>query len=224
VLEVAGKPVPVTLEEVITPPRKCAVIAVDLQNDFCHPDGAFGRIGTDTSAYPAAVDRTNDVIRAGQAAGALIVFLLNTTYPDCRTDSPAQLRLARRALQLTDNTTTPSYTVDQTWGHQLVDGLFRPDSAIMIKKHRSSGFWGTSLDMILRSNGIRTVVVVGCTTEGCVDSTVRDAGFLDYFPVVVSDAVASTDQKLHDAALFVLGAYRADIVDTHILLRMWETE
>jgi nicotinamidase-related amidase len=65
------------------------------------------------------------------------------------------------------------------------------------------------------------VVVTGCTTEGCVDSTVRDAGFLDYYPVVPRDCVASDNPKLHDAAMLILDAYRAVVTDSPALARAW---
>ena len=70
-----------------------------------------------------------------------------------------------------------------------------------MRKYRSSGFWGTNLDMILRSNSIKTVVVGGCTTEGCVESTARDAMFNDYYVVIPEDCVASDDRAQHEASL-----------------------
>jgi nicotinamidase-related amidase len=72
-----------------------------------------------------------------------------------------------------------------------------------------------------RAAGAANVVVIGCTTEGCVDSTVRDAGFRDYVAVVPEDAVASDSQQLHDAALTVLRAYRADVVRTADIVQAW---
>jgi nicotinamidase-related amidase len=197
-------------------------VAVDLQNDFCHPTGAFGRLGCDMSAYPAAIDRASALLRVAEAAGSLTVLVMNNTLPNTLSDSPAQLRMAWRARPPRSDHFPFTYTVAGTWGQELVDDLYKPPAAITIEKHRSSAFAGTSLDTILRSNGIRTTLVVGCTTEGCVDSTARDAGFLDYFPVVVSDAVATVDQRLHDAALAVLGAYRADIASSRDVTSLWD--
>jgi nicotinamidase-related amidase len=85
---------------------------------------------------------------------------------------------------------------------------------VTVHKHRSSAFFGTNLDMILRSNGIQTLVFTGCTTEGCVESTVRDAGFLDYFTVVARDGVQSDVPELHEASIRVMEAYRADLATT----------
>ena len=64
-----------------------------------------------------------------------------------------------------------------------------------MKKYRSSGFWGTNLDMLLRSNGIKSIVVTGCTTEGCVESTASDALFNGYYVVLTEDCVATTMEK-----------------------------
>lgn len=67
---------------------------------------------------------------------------------------------------------------------------------MVVKKYRAGGFWGTNLDLVLRSNGITSVVMAGCTTEGCVESTARDAMLNDYYVVIVTDAVASDDRRL----------------------------
>jgi nicotinamidase-related amidase len=64
------------------------------------------------------------------------------------------------------------------------------------------------------------VVVCGCTTEGCVESTVRDAGFYDYVPVVVTDCVGSDVRELHEASLRVMSAYRADIATSSEVLQL----
>lgn len=112
-------------------------------------------------------------------------------------------------------------TVAGTWGYELVPALeVPPPGALLVDKHRSA-FWGTPLDTILRSNDIRTAIVVGCTTEGCVDSTVREAGFLDYFPVVVEGAVATNDPILGEAAMRIVRAYRADVITSAELERLW---
>ena len=71
------------------------------------------------------------------------------------------------------------YTVPGTPGHAFVPDLAPLAGRAGRGKYRSSAFWGTNLELLLRSNGIRTVVVGGCTTEGCVESTARDAMFTD---------------------------------------------
>jgi nicotinamidase-related amidase len=221
-LLVSGKEVPETVAELVNPPSHCAVVVVDLQNDFCHPDGAFGRFGSDTSAYLNVIEPTNRLLQVAERVGALVVFLLNSSLAGGASESAAQLRLAWRARPIGAEYLFPfEYTVEGTWGEQLLDSLYRPATAVVIRKPRSSGFAASPLDTVLRSNGIRTVIVAGCTTEGCVDSTARDAGFLDYFAVIAADCVASADLELHEAALKVLGAYRADVVAAGEIIGAW---
>ena len=94
------------------------------------------------------------------------------------------------------------------------------DGDLIVKKYRSSAFWGTNLDMLLRSNGIQSVVVAGCTTEGCVESTARDAMFNDYYVVIADDCVASDDRAQHDASMFLM-RHRFDIASSEQILGEW---
>jgi nicotinamidase-related amidase len=90
----------------------------------------------------------------------------------------------------------------------------------VVKKYRSSAFWGTNLDMLLRSNGIKCVVMTGCTTEGCVESTARDALFNDYYVVIAEDCVASDHQQQHEASLLLM-RHRFDIATCPEILGIW---
>jgi len=74
--------------------------------------------------------------------------------------------------------------------------------------------------MLLRSNGIASVIVTGCTTEGCVESTARDALFNDYYVVVPSDCVASDDRAQHDASMLLM-RHRFDIATSDEILGTW---
>jgi nicotinamidase-related amidase len=91
----------------------------------------------------------------------------------------------------------------------------------VVKKHRSSAFVHTNLDKILRVNGIETVIVCGVVTQGCVESTVRDASFYDYYVVLVEDCVATTSHQLHEASLLVMKS-RYDVVAAEALISFWQ--
>ena len=92
----------------------------------------------------------------------------------------------------------------------------------VVRKHRSSAFWGTDLEMLLRSNGIKTVVIGGCTTEGCVESTARDALFNDLYVVIAVDCVASDDREQHDASLLLM-RHRFDMATADEIASVWAT-
>jgi nicotinamidase-related amidase len=114
------------------------------------------------------------------------------------------------------------YSVPGTRGHDFVPEFSPLPNELVIRKYRSSGFWGTNLDLLLRSNGIKTVVFGGCTTEGCVESTARDAMFNDYYVVIAEDCVASDDKSQHEASLLLM-RHRFDIASGDDIESVWQS-
>jgi nicotinamidase-related amidase len=222
-IEMYGRPVPTELAE-IAAPEATALVVIDMQNDLCSPDGAFAAQGADISAYREITPRIARLVEAARAANVLVIFIRATTRQDHATQSLAQLFFE---VRMQHSYPAPQdgpfvFCVAGTWGNEVLSELGCRDTDVVIEKYRSDAFMGTSLDLILRSRGIRTVIATGCTTEGCVDSTVRSAGFLDYFPVVPRDCVASDNPALHEAAMLILDAYRAVVVDSDELLEVWQ--
>jgi len=218
---VEGKQVLTELDELVDPAHT-ALVVVDMQRDFVEPDGLFARLGIDVSMYAGARPRMAALLATARAAGVLVVHLQNTALPGRRSDSPAQLRFNLRMHRAARLTGPPlRYTVPGTPGHELVADLAAAPDELVVRKYRSSGFWGTNLDLLLRSNGIRTVVMSGCTTEGCVDSTARDAMFSDYYVVVAEDAVASDDRDQHEAALLLM-RHRFDLATVDQVAAVWD--
>jgi nicotinamidase-related amidase len=222
VIEMYGRQVPTELAEIATP-AATALVVIDMQNDLCHADGAFAAQGADMSGYTRVIPRIARLVAEARASGVLVIFIQATTRTDHLTQSLPQLFFERRMQQSYPNPQDGAFVfcVAGTWGHEVVAELGCRASDVIIEKFRSSAFVGTSLDVFLRAAGIKTFVAVGCTTEGCVDSTVREAGFLDYFPVVPRDCVASDNPPLHEAAMTILDAYRAVVVDSDELIAIW---
>jgi nicotinamidase-related amidase len=115
------------------------------------------------------------------------------------------------------------YTIPGTPGHEFARDFAPLENELVVRKYRSSGFWGTNLDMLLRSNGIKTVVVGGCTTEGCVESTARDAMFNDFYVVIAEDCVASDDRAQHEASMLLM-RHRFDVAVSDEIKRIWRTQ
>ncbi|NDH52091.1 MAG: cysteine hydrolase [Betaproteobacteria bacterium] len=183
-----------TLPELVDP-RHAAVVVIDIQNDFCSPKGHFARYGKDVARMQPAVDRAVSFVAQAQTLGMRCIFLQQASLPDGRMDSPAWLRFKTRDGK------APDYAVPGTWGWRFVDGLTVRDGDWVVEKFRPDGFIGTNLDRILRTQGIQSLILLGTTTEGCVESTVRAASYHDYYTVVVSDAVASPIAELHEGSL-----------------------
>jgi nicotinamidase-related amidase len=218
-IEIEGKQVFTELSELVDPGHT-ALIVVDMQRDFCVPGWAFDRLGVDISMYPPMIPRLARLIEGARAAAVPIVFIQMTTLPNRAIESPAQIRFNMR-MHLSSNGGEPlAYTADGSEGQGIIDELAPLDGELIVKKYRSSGFWGTNLDMLLRSNGIQSVVMTGCTTEGCVESTARDALFNDYYVVIAEDCVASDDRAQHDASLLLM-RHRFDMASADQVLGTW---
>lgn len=172
-----------------------ALLVVDVQNDFCSRDGLFAKAGRNLELLEKNLPNMLGLVAAAQAGGVLTVFIRQNTLPGGLSDSPAWLRLKLRDGK------SAEYTIPGTWGWQIVDAMnMRPQDPV-VDKYRPDAFHRTTLDLILRSNRVETTVVIGCNTEGCVESTVRAACHHDYYVVVAEDGVASSLPDLHEASL-----------------------
>jgi nicotinamidase-related amidase len=176
-------------------PSRTALLVVDVQNDFCHPDGVFGRIGHDTSMMPKMVAKLQDLVDAARRNKILIIWI-RATYDEVFTSAALAESFNRRHF-------VQSQCLEGSWGAEWFGGLCPAESAgeVVLTKHRFSPFWDTPIDLYLRSNGIRSVAVTGVVTSGCVESTVRDAFFNDYYVTVPSDCVAEASKERHSASL-----------------------
>jgi nicotinamidase-related amidase len=219
-IRVHGLEVPTDVAEILAPER-VAVLVIDMQNDYCATSSVDQPTGP-RPQYAEIIPRIKRVLVACRVHGIPIFHIRMVSVPG-QTDSPSWLRLRMRArtLSAAGQPLCPDVVVDGTWGGDFVEGLHPQPGDTVVSKTRSSAFFGTSLDSLVRATGRQTLVFTGCTTEGCVESSARDAGFRDYFPVVLTDCVASASAELHDASLQVMGAYRADLLSSPELLAAW---
>jgi nicotinamidase-related amidase len=193
-----------------------------MQRDFVEEGFAFDRLGVDMTMYPPVRARIATMLAEARAAGVLVVHVQMTTLPGGLSESPAQLRFNLR-LHGQSHTGPLRYTQQGDPGREFVDELAPRVGELVVPKWRSSGFWGTNLDLLLSSNGIETAVITGCTTEGCVESTARDALFNDYYVVIVEDCVASDDRAQHDASMLLM-RHRFDVATSTDIFATWSAE
>lgn len=196
-INVHGKEVCQTLQEVLTT-TKTAFVAIDIQNDFFADEGVFAAAGRDMSLAKQHLPNMVRLMAAGQDRDILCVFVRQLTLPDGKGDSAAWLRLKVRDGK------SPDYTLIGSWGAQFCQGIVPRATDPVVDKYRPDAFHRTNLDLILRANGIETVVLLGANTEGCVESTVRSCAHHDYYTIVAEDAVASSNAKYHDASLALM--------------------
>ena len=219
-IEISGKQVLTELDELVAPGR-AALVIIDMQRDFLDAGFAFDRPGIDLGMYGPMRPVVAALLAGAREAGVLVVHVQMTTLPGGRSESPAQLRFNLRLHEGSHGAADPlRYAEAGTAGHEIVAELAPRGDELVVAKWRSSAFWGTNLDLLLRSNGIESVVVCGCTTEGCVESTARDALFNDYYVVVASDGVASDDRAQHEASMLLM-RHRFDLADAAEIIDSW---
>lgn len=209
-----------TLAEKVVP-QTTALIVVDYQNDFVAEGGALDKSGKSPEALAGIHDEITEAIGLARRAGARVVFLrCEYSTPDNRFLSRVFLDQARRRL----NGLYHEIPVCEpgSWGSEFYGEVQPADSDLVVTKHRFGGFDGTDLDLVLRSNGIETLVFTGVVTHVCVESTVREAFFHDYFNVVLRDVVAGYREQWHNHALDVIDWGFGEVVTLDQLREIWK--
>lgn len=195
---------------------KTAVIVVDMQNDFGTKGGMFDRAGIDISGIQKAIDPTARVLAAARQAGVKIVYLKMGYRPDLSDlgapDSVNRVRHLRLGVGETIHAPDGRESrilIRDTWNTDIVSDLKPQADDLIVYKTRFSGFYETDLDARLKQMGIKYLIITGCTTGICVESTVRDAMFRDYLCVLLADCMNEPigyglPRSNHDASLLAI--------------------
>jgi ureidoacrylate peracid hydrolase len=198
-------------------PAKTAVVVVDMQNDFGSKGGMFDRAGIDISGIQKAIAPTARVLASARRAGIKIVYLKMGYRADLSDlgapDAPNRARHLRM-FAVGQTIKTPDgkegrVLIRDTWGTDIVNELKPQTEDVLVYKHRFSGFYETELDSILKRAAIKHLIVTGCTTSVCVESTIRDAFFRDYHCVLLADCTSEPIAKdaprsNHDASILII--------------------
>jgi ureidoacrylate peracid hydrolase len=175
-------------------PSTTALLIVDLQNDFLHAKGAYGRAGETSNDIAALPDRVKPVADALRAAGGWIVSTQFTLVPGKASEPFISPHLAKLRPFLRKGDFQP-----YAWGHQLVDTLQPAD--ITIEKVAYSAFYQTRMEWVLRKAGIETLLVCGIVTNGGVASTLRAAHVRDFHTILLSDGCAAFRRDVHNTTV-----------------------
>ncbi|MFB5189816.1 cysteine hydrolase family protein [Alicyclobacillus fastidiosus] len=165
-------------------PSRAAVIVVDVQNDFCHPEGSWGRSGKNMDFINEMIPALQKFVTAARRQNVPIIFI-QTTHSDADSTSAW---LSRKSQSSGD----PNQTcVEGTWGCGFY-GVLPEEGDLVVRKHRYSAFVGTNLAQILNALGRDSILATGVATNVCVESTVRDGLNRDFHILLVSDCTATT--------------------------------
>jgi ureidoacrylate peracid hydrolase len=172
--------------------KRTAIIVVDMQNAFCSKEGMFDVLwGLDGVKMGRVIKESRKVIEAARSAGIKIVYLRMAYRPDLANaggpESPNYWKEPGLVAMRQHPKWRGKFITIGTWDWEIVDEL-KPDLGdIVIDKNRYSGFANTELNAILHTHNIKYLVFLGIATNVCVESTLRDAYFNEYFPILVSD-------------------------------------
>lgn len=194
-------------EAVTLKPEQSALIVIDMQNAYASPGGYLDLAGFDVSATRPVIENIKTAVSAAREAGMTIIWFQNgwddryveaggPGSPNYYKSNALKTMRKRPELQGT-------LLAKGGWDYELVAELTPHPDDIVLPKSRYSGFFNTPLDSILRSRGIRHLVFTGIATNVCVESTLRDGFFLEYFGVVLEDATHQAGPAfVQQAALF----------------------
>ena len=194
-----------------------AVIVVDMENDFGAKGGMFDHAGINISMIQKVIDPTAKVLAAARQAGIKIIYL-KMAFRDDLSDIGSEESVNRvrhlNFMHVGDTINAPDGSKSRilirgSWGTDIVPELKPQDGDMVIYKTRFSGFYQTNLDSTLKQLHKKNLIIIGCTTSICVESTVRDAMFRDYLPVVLEDCTAEPigynfPRSNHEASLLTI--------------------
>jgi ureidoacrylate peracid hydrolase len=194
-------------------PAKTAIIVVDVQNDYCHPDGALAQRGADVSGVKEMMPRLHKLLEGARRQEIPVIFI--QTFHERATDSAAW----------TGRSDGRSGKVCRTgsWGAEFYEVAPLPGE-IIVNKHRYSAFINTRLDTVLRTLKIETLVMTGVSTNVCVESTARDGFMLDYNIVFVADACGAYSKSAHDMTLENIDGFFGSVLNTDRIIKIWGSQ
>jgi ureidoacrylate peracid hydrolase len=196
---------------------KTVIIVCDMQNDFGARGGMFDRARIDITMIQRAVGPTAKVLASARRAGVKIVYLKMGFRPDL-SDLGASGSVNRvrhlEGFKVGQTIRAPDgresrILIRDNWGTDIVPELNPQPDDVVVYKHRFSGFCETELDATLKRLEVKHLVFTGCTTSVCVESTIRDAMFRDYLPVLLADCTGEPigyhfPRSNHDASLLAI--------------------
>ncbi|GAB3799485.1 cysteine hydrolase family protein [Virgibacillus kimchii] len=195
---------------------KSVLLLVDLQNDFCHPDGTAAKRGKNVHVFRETLLRTKNLLDAARNNSIPVIHAISEHSE--WTASPTQKERYGRA----GSKSGLSYCEPGSWGAEFFQPFIPEHGEKIVIKHRYSAFLYTDLELILRRSGVTELVISGAYTNVCLDSTARDGYMRDFHVIVPADCAVSDHQRHHDYALALLDGTFADVVHSDDIKRQWE--
>ena len=167
-------------------PDSTAIVVVDMQNGFCHPDGSLYAPGSEEVIEPCT-----GLVNQARNVGATVVFTRDVHPPEQFEDAHYYDEFERWG----------EHVLEGSWEAELVDRLDPDDADLVVEKHTYDAFYQTELEGWLDARGIDNLVIVGTLANVCVLHTASSAGLRDYRPILLEDAVGAIEDDHREYAL-----------------------
>lgn len=196
-------------------PQRTALLVIDMQNAFCHPDGTLGLSGVNVEPAQAAIPAVAALVRACRDAGLPVLWSQQVHFA-------VDAGRARKRLPSHTQKRARVSALAGTWDAQLVDELapLADDPALVFTKHRFGCFYESRLEAMLRMIGSEALLVCGVTANACVETTIREAYLRDYDVVAVTDCIAAVRPQWEPVAHAVWGQYFG-VLATSVEVTSW---
>lgn len=211
-----------TLDELVKP-KYTALVVIDMQNDFCHREGFFGKKVSeargekqkqaDLSLIEDMIPNLLNLIDTARSAGIKIYFV--RSFHDDHYLPPMyrlrKIRIGRKGIICPEG----------EWGSEQMKGFEPKPEDTMITKYVHSSFIGTDFENILKEDGIKSLIITGVNTDICCESTVRDGSMLGFYIIMPRDCVASHTSEKHEGALVRMDWMWAMVTSSQDIIEKW---
>jgi biuret amidohydrolase len=193
--------------------NQVALLVIDMQNDFCHPDGFFGsQWHANLSPVRQIIPRIQSLIKWARQHQVPVIYTRESHLPDLSDLAPSkQLRYQNAGCEIGTRGKLGRFLIQGEPGAALIDELSVLAGEQVIDKPAHSAFVATGLEQILRQQKITHLLMTGVTTECCVLGTYRHASDLGFYGLLLADCCAAFDLNEHQAALNVVLAEQGAI-------------
>ncbi len=207
--------------------NRAALLVIDMQRDFCAPGGYAETAGLDIENLRKPIPHIQQLLNSAREQAMLIIHTREGHRSDLLDCTPAKRsRSASAAAAVGSSGPMGRLLVRGEYGHDIIDELAPHAGEPVIDKPGYGAFHQTDLEIILRSQNIRQLILTGVTTEICVQSTLREAVDRGYECMTVSDACGSAYPELHQASMAMIaveGGIFGKVVSTKTMLEMMES-
>lgn len=186
--------------------KSTALIIIDMQRDFLEPGGFGEMLGNDVSLLRSTITPCKNVLDAARKKGLKVIHTREGHAPHMADCPPSKKARGNTQTQIGDAGPMGRILIRGEAGHDIIPEVYPIAGEVVLDKPGKGAFFATDLELLLRNNGIKTLIVCGVTTEVCVNTTVREANDRGFECIVVSDATGSYFPEFHRMGLEMVKA------------------